>query len=196
MGSIDRYIFPHDARVVCAGPGQPHRRDLDYAGVARHRPDDEPGQTIITFLGITSLVNSGAGAGHRADRADDCDLAHAETSSPPISEIIVMNAAGFSPFRLFRPFFFATCVVATLSSSSLPFSRPTGLRPDQAMGRRDHGDVLTNILQPGRFATARPEPDDQDPGTAAGRRSRRHLRRRPPRSQGARHHHRRPWHGA
>src|SRR5581483_11336478 len=40
----DRQVhFPHDARVVCACPGQPHRRDLDNAGVARHRPDDEPG---------------------------------------------------------------------------------------------------------------------------------------------------------
>src|SRR4029077_374749 len=41
---VDRQVyFPHDAGVVCACLGQPHRRDLDYAGVARHRSDDEPG---------------------------------------------------------------------------------------------------------------------------------------------------------
>src|SRR5262249_37970887 len=41
---VDRQVYlPHDARVVCAGPGQPHGGDLDYAGVARHRPDDQPG---------------------------------------------------------------------------------------------------------------------------------------------------------
>src|SRR5690242_15180457 len=33
---VDRQVYlPHDACVVCVGPDQPHRRDLDYAGVAR-----------------------------------------------------------------------------------------------------------------------------------------------------------------
>src|SRR4051812_10650852 len=76
---VDRPIhLQDDARVVCVGPGQPHRRDLDYAGVARHRPDDEPGPDHHHLSRHHQPGDSGADPGHRADRADDRDLAHAE----------------------------------------------------------------------------------------------------------------------
>jgi lipopolysaccharide export system permease protein len=68
------------------------------------------------------------------------------------SEIIVMNAAGFSPFRLFRPFFFATCVVAFLVTFIAAYLAPDGLRRIKQWDAEITADVLTNILQPGRFA--------------------------------------------
>jgi len=40
----------------------------------------------------------------------------------------VMNAAGFSPFRLFRPFFFATCVVAAIVAFIGAYLAPDGMR--------------------------------------------------------------------
>jgi lipopolysaccharide export system permease protein len=68
------------------------------------------------------------------------------------SEIIVMNAAGFSPFRLFRPFFYATCVVALLVSFIAAYLAPDGLRRLKQWSAEITADVLANILQPGHFA--------------------------------------------
>jgi lipopolysaccharide export system permease protein len=63
-----------------------------------------------------------------------------------------MNAAGFSPFRLFRPFFFATCVVAAIVAFIGAYLAPDGMRRIKQWDAEITADVLTNILQPGRFA--------------------------------------------
>jgi lipopolysaccharide export system permease protein len=68
------------------------------------------------------------------------------------SEIIVMNAAGFSPLRLFYPFFYATCVVALLVAFISAYLAPDGMRRIKQWDAEITADVLTNILQPGRFA--------------------------------------------
>jgi lipopolysaccharide export system permease protein len=63
-----------------------------------------------------------------------------------------MNAAGFSPFRLFYPFFYATCVVALLVAFISAYLAPDGMRRIKQWDAEITADVLTNILQPGRFA--------------------------------------------
>jgi len=68
------------------------------------------------------------------------------------SEIIVMNAAGFSPFRLFRPFVYATIVVALLVAFIAAYLAPDGMRRIKQWDAEITADVLTNVLQPGRFA--------------------------------------------
>jgi lipopolysaccharide export system permease protein len=68
------------------------------------------------------------------------------------SEIIVMNAAGLSPFRLFRPFLYATCVVALMVAFIAAYLAPDGMRRIKQWDAEITADVLTNILQPGRFA--------------------------------------------
>jgi lipopolysaccharide export system permease protein len=68
------------------------------------------------------------------------------------SEIIVMNAAGFSPIRLFRPFAFATIVVALLVAFIAAYLAPDGMRRIKRWDAEITADVLTNVLQPGRFA--------------------------------------------
>jgi len=68
------------------------------------------------------------------------------------SEIIVMNAAGFSPFRLFRPFVYATIVVAILVAFIAAYLAPDGMRRIKQWDAEITADVLTNVLQPGRFA--------------------------------------------
>jgi lipopolysaccharide export system permease protein len=109
------------------------------------------GQTIITFLGITSLVIP-ALVLVIAPIALMIAISHTLNKLATDSEIIVMNAAGFSPFRLFRPFFFATCVVAFLVIFIAAFLAPDGLRRIKQWDAEITADVLTNILQPGRFA--------------------------------------------
>jgi lipopolysaccharide export system permease protein len=64
----------------------------------------------------------------------------------------VMNAAGLSPFRLFRPFLYATCVVALMVAFIAAYLAPDGMRRIKQWDAEITADVLTNILQPGRFA--------------------------------------------
>ena len=137
MGSIDKYIFRTTlasfALVLVSLTGviwiTQALRGIDLM--------TSQGQTIITFLGITSLVIP-ALVLIIAPIALMIAISHTLNKLATDSEIIVMNAAGFSPFRLFRPFFFATCVVARCRCLHRRLSRPRRHAPDQAMGRGDH----------------------------------------------------------
>src|SRR3981189_2554940 len=102
MGSIDKYIFRTTlasfALVLVSLTGviwiTQALRGIDLM--------TSQGQTIITFLGITSLVIPALVliiAPIALMRAMWPTMNKGATDS----EIIVMNAAGLSPFRLFRP---------------------------------------------------------------------------------------------
>src|SRR6478736_6369826 len=124
MGSIDRYIFRSTlasfALVLVSLTGviwiTQALRGIDLM--------TSQGQTIITFLGITSLVIPAL----VLIIAPMIAISHTLNKLATDSEIIVMNAAGFSPFRLFRPFFFATCVVAAGVAFIGAFLAPDGMR--------------------------------------------------------------------
>ncbi len=151
MGSIDRYIFRTTlasfALVLVSLTGviwiTQALRGIDLM--------TSQGQTIITFLGITSLVIP-ALVLIIAPIALMIAISHTLNKLATDSEIIVMNAAGFSPFRLFRPFFFATCVVAAVVAFIGAYLAPDGMRRIKQWDAEITADVLTNILQPGRFA--------------------------------------------
>ena len=195
MGSIDRYIFRTTlasfALVLVSLTGviwiTQALRGIDLM--------TSQGQTILTFLGITSLVIP-ALVLIIAPIALMIAISHTLNKLATDSEIIVMNAAGFSPFRLFRPFFYRHLRGGAAGRLHRGLSRARRPAPDQAMGRRDHRRRADQHPAARPLRPARPEPDNPHSGAAARRRARRHLRRRPPRSQGARHHHRRPRHGA
>src|SRR5512140_1230786 len=135
MGSIDKYIFRTTlasfALVLVSLTGviwiTQALRGIDLM--------TSQGQTIVTFLGITSLV-----------------IPALVLIISPIALIIAMNAAGFSPFRLFRPFLYATVVVAILVAFIAAYLAPDGMRRLKQWDAEITADVLTNILQPGRFA--------------------------------------------
>ena len=59
---------------------------------------------------------------------------------------------GFSPFRLFRPFLYATVVVAVMVAFIASYLAPDGMRRLKRWDAEITADVLANILQPGRFA--------------------------------------------
>ncbi len=151
MGSIDRYIFRTTlasfALVLVSLTGviwiTQALRGIDLM--------TSQGQTILTFLGVTSLVIP-ALVGVIAPIALMIAISHTLNKLATDSEIIVMNAAGFSPFRLFRPFLYATCVVALLVAFIASYLAPDGLRRLKQWAAEITADVLTNILQPGRFA--------------------------------------------
>jgi len=151
MGSIDKYIFRTTlgsfAVVLVSLTGviwiTQALRGIDLM--------TSQGQTILTFLGITSLVIP-ALVLIIAPIALMIAISHTLNKLATDSEIIVMNAAGLSPFRLFRPFFYATCVVALLVAFIAAYLSPDGLRRIKQWDADITADVLTNILQPGRFA--------------------------------------------
>jgi len=151
MGSIDRYIFRTTltafAMVLVSLTGviwiTQALRGIDLM--------TSQGQTILTFLGITSLVIP-ALVQIISPIALMVAISHTLNKLATDSEIIVMNAAGFSPIRLFRPFAYATCAVALLVAFIAAFLAPDGLRRIKQWDAEITADVLTNILQPGRFA--------------------------------------------
>jgi lipopolysaccharide export system permease protein len=151
MGSIDKYIFRTTlasfAVVLVSLTGviwiTQALRGIDLM--------TSQGQTILTFLGITSLVIP-ALVLIIAPIALMIAISHTLNKLATDSEIIVMNAAGFSPFRLFRPFVYATCVVAVMVAFIAAYLAPDGMRRIKQWDADITADVLTNILQPGRFA--------------------------------------------
>jgi len=151
MGSIDKYIFRTTlasfALVLVSLTGviwiTQALRGIDLM--------TSQGQTIVTFLGITSLIIP-ALVLIIAPIALMIAISHTLNKLATDSEIIVMNAAGFSPFRLFRPFFYATCVVSVLVAFIAAYLAPDGMRRIKNWDAEITADVLTNILQPGRFA--------------------------------------------
>jgi lipopolysaccharide export system permease protein len=151
MGSIDRYIFRTTlasfALVLVSLTGviwiTQALRGIDLM--------TSQGQTVATFLGLTSLVIP-ALVLIIAPIALMIAISHTLNKLATDSEIIVMNAAGFSPFRLFRPFVHATIVVALLVALIAAYLAPDGMRRIKQWDAEITADVLTNILQPGRFA--------------------------------------------
>jgi lipopolysaccharide export system permease protein len=151
MGSIDRYIFKTTltafVMVLVSLTGviwiTQALRDIDLM--------TGEGQTILTFLGLTSLIIP-ALVLIISPIALMIAVSHTLNKLATDSEIIVMNAAGFSPFRLFRPFFYATCVVALLVAFISAYLAPDGLRRLKQWSAEITADVLANVLQPGRFA--------------------------------------------
>ena len=151
MGSIDRYIFRTTlasfALVLVSLTGviwiTQALRGIDLM--------TSQGQTIITFLGVTSLVIP-ALVLIISPIALMIAISHTLNKLATDSEIIVMNAAGFSPLRLFRPFLYATVVVAIMVAFIASYLAPDGLRRLKQWDAEITADVLANILQPGRFA--------------------------------------------
>jgi lipopolysaccharide export system permease protein len=151
MGSIDKYIFRTTmasfALVLVSLTGviwiTQALRDLDLMTSQE--------QTIFTFLGVTSLVIPSLVL-IISPVALMIAISHTLNKLATDSEIIVMNAAGLSPFRLFRPFLYATIVVAILVAFIAAYLSPDGLRRAEHVHADITADVLTNILKPGRFA--------------------------------------------
>jgi lipopolysaccharide export system permease protein len=151
MGSIDKYIFRTTlasfALVLVSLTGviwiTQALRGIDLM--------TSQGQTILTFLGITGLVIP-ALILIISPIALMIAISHTLNKLATDSEIIVMNAAGFSPLRLFYPFFYATCLVALLVAFIAAYLAPDGMRRISQWDAEITADVLTNILQPGRFA--------------------------------------------
>src|SRR6185295_13226709 len=141
MGSISRYIFRTTlgaflvvlvslTAVIWVTQAL---RDIDIM--------TSQGQTILVFVGITALIIALLIA-----------VAHVLNKLSNDSEIIVMNAAGMSPWVLFRAFLAAAVVVSLLVGAISAYFAPKGLRMLRDKLTEVRANVVSTIVQPGRFS--------------------------------------------
>jgi lipopolysaccharide export system permease protein len=109
-------------------------------------------QTLLVFVGITGMIIPLL-VMMIAPIALVMAAAHVLNKLSSDSEIIVMNAAGVSPWRLLRPFLAAAAVVSILVALIAAYVSPRSLRELRDWGAEVRADILTNIVQPGRFIT-------------------------------------------
>ncbi len=109
-------------------------------------------QTLLVFVGITGLIIPLL-VMMIAPIALVIASAHVINKLSSDSEIIVMNAAGISPWLLLRPFIVAATVVSILLAGIAAYVSPRSLRALRDWSAQVRADILTNIVQPGRFTT-------------------------------------------
>lgn len=85
------------------------------------------GQTILIFLGITSLIVPLLIL-VIAPIAMVISVGHVLNKLSTDSELIVMNAAGMSPWRLFKPFVATAAVVALMVAMLSAWGAPKSMR--------------------------------------------------------------------
>ena len=152
MGSFDRYIFRTTFGaflLICVSLTAviwlTHAlREIDLMTNQR--------QTVLVFVGITGLlipmlvlviapIALVIAIGHTLNRLNTD------------SEIVVMNASGMSPWRIFRPFLTTTVVVSILVFGISAYLATKGLRELRVWATKVKADFVINIVQPGRFIT-------------------------------------------
>src|SRR5450759_1616331 len=102
------------------------------------------GQTILVFVGITGMIIPLLTL--------LIAVVHVLNKLSTDSEIIVMNAAGMSPWHLFRAFMSVAVVVSILVMAISAYFAPKGLRMLRDWLTEVRADVVSNLVQPGRFA--------------------------------------------
>jgi lipopolysaccharide export system permease protein len=108
------------------------------------------GQTVLVFLGITGLVIPMLVL-VIAPIALMIAVMHALGRLSNDSELIVMNAAGMSPWALFRPFLMMAVMVSTIMTVIGSWLGPLGLQTLHNWANEVRADLVTNVVQPGRF---------------------------------------------
>jgi lipopolysaccharide export system permease protein len=152
MGSISRYIFRTTLNaflVVLVS-----LTAVIWVTQALHDFDlvTNQGQTILVFMGITGLIIPLLVL-VIAPIALLIAVAHVLNKLSTDSEIIVMNAAGMSPWVLFRAFMMVTLVVALLVAAISTYFAPKGLRMLRDWLTEVRANVVSTIVQPGRFTS-------------------------------------------
>jgi lipopolysaccharide export system permease protein len=110
------------------------------------------GQTILVFVGITGLIIPLLVL-VIAPIALLIAVAHVLNKLSTDSEIIVMNAAGMSPWFLFRAFMTVAVVVSLMVGAVSAYFAPKGLRMLRDWLTEVRANVVSTIVQPGRFTS-------------------------------------------
>jgi lipopolysaccharide export system permease protein len=150
MGSIGRYIFRTTfgaflvvlISVTTLMWITQALRDIDLM--------TNQGQGILTFVGLTALIIPLL-VMIIAPIAFMVAMAYVLNKLATDSELIVMNAAGMSPWHLFRPFLAVGALVSLLVIVIAAYVSPKCLRELGQWVNEIRADLVTRIVQPGRF---------------------------------------------
>ena len=110
------------------------------------------GQSVLVFIGITGMIIPLLVL-VIAPIALLIAVVHTLNKLSTDSEIIVMNAAGMSPWILFRAFMNVAIVVAIMVTAISAYFAPQGLRMLRDWLTEVRANVVSTILQPGRFTS-------------------------------------------
>jgi lipopolysaccharide export system permease protein len=69
------------------------------------------------------------------------------------SEIVVMNASGMSPWRIFSPFLTVGVIVSIIVLALSAYIAPKSLREMRTQMTKIRADLIANLMQPGRFTS-------------------------------------------
>src|SRR5262245_11666798 len=150
MGSIARYIFrttlaAYVLVLACLTAliwVTYALRDIDLM--------TSQGQTMLVFFAMTSLLIPMLVL-VIAPLAFVIVVAYVLNKLTSDSEIIVLNAAGLSPWELFRGFFAAAIVVSVFVGFVSTYLSPECLQKLRRWSTNVRADVVANIMQPGKF---------------------------------------------
>ncbi len=152
MGSINRYIFrtTFSAFLVVLVS----LTAVIWVTQALHDFDlvTSQGQTILVFMGITGLIIPLLVL-VIAPIALLIAVVHVLNKLSTDSEIIVMNAAGMSPWVLFRAFMMVALAVSLLVAAVSAYFAPKGLRMLRDWITEVRANVVSSVVQPGRFTS-------------------------------------------
>ena len=109
------------------------------------------GQTVLVFIGITGLIVPLLVL-VIAPIALLIAAAHTLNKLSNDSEIIVMNAAGMSPWKLFRAFMSVAIVVSIIVMAISAYFAPKGLRMLRDWLTEVRANVVSTIVQPAPIA--------------------------------------------
>ena len=152
MGSISRYIFRTTfgafAIVLVSLTAviwvTQALRDIDLM--------TSQGQTILVFVGITGLIIPLLVL-VIAPIALLIAVAHVLNKMSTDSEIIVMNAAGMSPWILFRAFLWVAIAVSLFVTVIGAYFAPKGLRMLRDWLTEVSANVVSTVVKPGQFTS-------------------------------------------
>src|SRR3984893_13716760 len=150
MGSIGRYIFRTTlgaflvvlVSVTTLMWITQALRDIDLM--------TNQGQGLLTFVGLTALIIPLL-VMIIAPIAVRGAMPHVLNKLATDSELIVMNAAGMPPWHLFRPFLAVAAIVSLLVVVIAAYVSPRCLRELGQWANEIRADLVTRIVQPGRF---------------------------------------------
>jgi lipopolysaccharide export system permease protein len=108
------------------------------------------GQSVFVFIGITGLIIPLL-IQIIAPIAVMIAVSHVLNKLGNDSELIVMNAAGMPPWIVFRPFLAVGAVVSLLVAVISTYVSPWGLRELRLWATEVRADLVSNVIQPGRF---------------------------------------------
>lgn len=150
MGRLDRYLFSTAAIAFLAVLGSLTMMVWLTQVLRRFDLLAAQGQSVFVFIKVTALALPMLML-VIAPIALFIAIVFTLNRLSADSELIVMSAAGVSRWRIFRPLFALTLIVATLTMIVSAEVGPWTLRALREQIARVNADIVSNVAVPGRF---------------------------------------------